>query len=55
MPSILWVNENGTMSVAEVDDEGNRIDLPEEPKAEAEPTNSEPKKRGRPRKVLLDD
>ena len=53
MPSILWVNENGTMSVAEVDDEGNRIDLPEEP--ETNEPSPEPKKRGRPRKVLLDD
>jgi hypothetical protein len=29
MPSILWVNDNGTTSVVEVDDEGNRIDAPE--------------------------
>lgn len=28
MPSILWVNDNGTTSVVEVDDEGNRVDLP---------------------------
>jgi hypothetical protein len=48
MPSILWVNDNGTTSVVEVDDEGNRIDLPkDEPKADV----PEPKKRGRPRKA----
>jgi hypothetical protein len=54
MPSILWVNDNGTTSVVDVDDEGNRIDLPEAPETDSEPS-PEPKKRGRPRKVLLDD
>ncbi len=38
MPDILWVNEKGAMTVREVDDEGNLIDLPKvEPAPEAKP------------------
>jgi len=47
MPSILWVNDNGTTTVVEVDDEGNRIDVPE---VKPEPAPVAPRKPGRPRK-----
>jgi hypothetical protein len=37
MPDILWVNDNGAMTVREVDDEGNLIPLPDVPKPKSEP------------------
>lgn len=53
MPSRLWVNDDGSVCVVEVDDKGNRVD-PAPPVKEPEPEPEQPPKKrgpGRPRKT----